>query len=969
MGECRLKCLQALQPLYEQDDLSSRLELFTSRFKARIVEMSLDKETDVSVAALKLLTCIVTQNDGALEDKDCENIYELVYHMNRQIAQEAGQFLNAKLFVKVENPPVEFKRGKKPSENSAFIQLLIQFLIESELNTHPTYLVDAMWDIHSMLKDWECMTDLLLEDPLNPEDVLDDTHERLLVRIIACCVKQAATGEYPIARRGPTMRRLTVKENKQVQDDRVQLTQHFIVTLPALITKYIADAEKLIYLLQIPTYFDLNQYMARRQEKSLEKLLSLIQEIITKHNDSEVLGECSKCLAYLCDEDNSVYIKCNLVRSTIMDNLVDEFTRAMNTFDQQNEADEAEMYPLVIALKRLSAFAENHNIANYDLVTPSITIIKWVIYNEGFGVDFVTRALNLTRSIITWNMIKLNTELDERKNNNDTTTNSTMDESTDNTGLIDFIAKLSKKYYKLCNKLFNNDNAQIEEEAYFEICDLLILFNVHSQTHHKEYKKLVIECPTNDINMLSIYVMNNVFTQEALTYKEDTTETVEQTHKRRCILASFCKLISFNCVPIKYAAEIFRGYIKYARSYGDIIKHLLATCREISKVNTAKTIVLALEREFNEAVFNAVANNDGDSANNRIDRTSPEFMGLKELTRRFCLSFGPDQASKSRDAIVTIHNEAIRYVNDTATSKHLQKAPLNLAFLEIVIEFSNRLTQNDKRALLAELDKAFAKRANKIEENGWASYYTYRLSLMDDQTTTNVPPTTTAAITTTTEPKTPTTNGVTKQKPSDISGITQLRDSFNDQDEEEDDEDSENKQLNGDTNTMASSVSHNLDNLRLSIIKSKDQNGNDLTTRATSNKTNENTKTTTSKRSRSPLMSNNSINESFDNQPNSILSSTRIMEPIKKGTNGKQSMAPPLPPIMSKTTNKSSITITTLSSNNNKDDSDDNDDDEDDKVRTPIPKRSRRSDEDIIDKTTPNKSTNLRSSSRNISVS
>jgi hypothetical protein len=50
MGECRLKCLQALQPLYEQDDLSSRLELFTSRFKARIVEMSLDKETDVSVS-------------------------------------------------------------------------------------------------------------------------------------------------------------------------------------------------------------------------------------------------------------------------------------------------------------------------------------------------------------------------------------------------------------------------------------------------------------------------------------------------------------------------------------------------------------------------------------------------------------------------------------------------------------------------------------------------------------------------------------------------------------------------------------------------------------------------------------------------------------------------------------------------------------------------------------------------------
>lgn len=31
VGECRLKCLQALQPLYEEEDLSSKLELFTSR--------------------------------------------------------------------------------------------------------------------------------------------------------------------------------------------------------------------------------------------------------------------------------------------------------------------------------------------------------------------------------------------------------------------------------------------------------------------------------------------------------------------------------------------------------------------------------------------------------------------------------------------------------------------------------------------------------------------------------------------------------------------------------------------------------------------------------------------------------------------------------------------------------------------------------------------------------------------------
>jgi cohesin complex subunit SA-1/2 len=60
-------------------------------------------------------------------------LYELVYHTHRPIAQAAGEFLNQKLFAKAENPQIEFRRGKKRSENSALLNLLVQFLIESEV--------------------------------------------------------------------------------------------------------------------------------------------------------------------------------------------------------------------------------------------------------------------------------------------------------------------------------------------------------------------------------------------------------------------------------------------------------------------------------------------------------------------------------------------------------------------------------------------------------------------------------------------------------------------------------------------------------------------------------------------------------------------------------------------------------------------------------------------------------------------
>ena len=66
---------------------------------------------------------------------------------------------------------------------------------------------------------------------------MEDIQERYLVEIMSCCVRQAATGEYPVSRRVQTNRKLTAKETKQVQDDKISMTQHFIVVLPDLLTK------------------------------------------------------------------------------------------------------------------------------------------------------------------------------------------------------------------------------------------------------------------------------------------------------------------------------------------------------------------------------------------------------------------------------------------------------------------------------------------------------------------------------------------------------------------------------------------------------------------------------------------------------------------------------------------------------------------------------------------------------------
>ena len=75
--------------------------------------------------------------DAVLSDKDCENVYELVYSSHRAVAQAAGEFLNAKLFRRELDEATrnaKTKKGKRRSENTPLIRDFVQFFIESEVS-------------------------------------------------------------------------------------------------------------------------------------------------------------------------------------------------------------------------------------------------------------------------------------------------------------------------------------------------------------------------------------------------------------------------------------------------------------------------------------------------------------------------------------------------------------------------------------------------------------------------------------------------------------------------------------------------------------------------------------------------------------------------------------------------------------------------------------------------------------------
>ena len=316
VGDVRLKCLQALEPLYASEELKGKLELFTSKFKDRIVSMTLDKEIDVAVEAVKLVISILKFHPDILSDKDCEHVYELVYSSHRAVAQAAGEFLNERLFQPDEEAvrDLRTKRGKKRLPNTPLIKDLVTFFIESELHEHGSYLVDSLIESNPMMKDWECMTDLLIEEPGPTEEPLDNKQETSLIEIMVCCIRQAATGEPPVGRGNARQGQKSARETKQIQDDKIALTSHFITTLPQLLHKYLPDHEKMSNLLVIPQYFDLEIYTTSRQEKSLESLLKLVHEAVDKHTETEVLETAAQTLEKLCDDQFPIFSRCDTNR-------------------------------------------------------------------------------------------------------------------------------------------------------------------------------------------------------------------------------------------------------------------------------------------------------------------------------------------------------------------------------------------------------------------------------------------------------------------------------------------------------------------------------------------------------------------------------------------------------------------------------------------------------------------------------
>jgi cohesin complex subunit SA-1/2 len=497
-------------------------------------------------------------------------------------------------------------------------------------------------------------------------------------------VKQAATGEPPVGR-GPNRKVQSAKEAKQISDDKAKLTEHFMPVLPTLLGKFLADPEKIGNLMLIPQYFDLELYTTHRQEKSLESLLHQMITIVDKHTDSEVLETCAKTLEVLCDEEYAISSKSMYSRGVLLDNVVTKFKEALDEFNSliagDEEPDEDEVFALVSSLKKVSIFYSCHNLGHlgvWDLLYQQIKDAK--DGQSNLPVDAVKHCLSSCQFALMWDLVLVEEMIEQSA------------QPARIQSAAETLKNRVKSFIDSALVLIQNAPHQdYKEEAFLSISDLLIIFGDQLARNQPTLSTVVYSPDRSVQSLLNDFIQKYVFIEEDDSEDQDEHSKIEELHKRRNYLASFCKLIVYSILPTRAAAEVFKHYVRFYNDYGDIIKATIGKAREINKVNCARTMALALIMIFKELQMEGIHNN----------RHSEEFTALKELSKRFALSFGLD-AVKNREAITACHREGILFAvnpGDQGPNSDPTQAPANISFLDVLSEFTNKLLKQDKRVV------------------------------------------------------------------------------------------------------------------------------------------------------------------------------------------------------------------------------------------------------------------------------
>ncbi|KAM9709739.1 cohesin subunit SA-2 isoform 2-T2 [Menidia menidia] len=713
VADVRLKCVLGLQGLYADPLLLPKLDLFTSRFKNRMISMTLDKDNEVALQAMKLLVFISKQSDDVLTPEDYKQLLQFVYASQRPLAASAGELLFSRLLKAV--PPTTDSQDELNEEEihkqQAFSRLkaLLQFYEESQLHKHVVYLVDSLWDCGgAVLKDWPTLTSALLQEPSSHSPGFTPAEQAVLVEILVASVRQASEGP-ALAGRSGAKKVMNVREKKNQIDECLRITDHFLVVLPKLLSKFSCSCDTVASLMRIPQYF-LPECPKAEDTQAVSSLMAEMAAVLDLHSSPALLEAAARSYLSLCGGEAAWCSTARAARDSLVQRWVDQLAELLgdSVRGESFSADEEKTREIVATLKKLGAFHNCHDLSQwrlFDLLSPLLSAESG---HEEAPPEVLAEVLQCASFAVLWSL------------NTSSETLSSREKAVAQRQQLRLFCERSQCCLSHCSQ-------SVRDQAFLGVCDVLSAHSYQLHLWDPACFGPLLYTPSPKLQRaLSTFVCAHVFLgsdcdSQSKAGENSEEERLEDLHRRRNLLAAFCKLIVHRVLEMSMAAEVFMFYMKFYNDFGDIIKETMYRTRKMDKIESARSLLLCLQELF-------VRLKREQDSGGRGHPGVQTFTSIKELARRFALTFG--DPVKFRECVVMIHRNGIEFVFQEFGQSPEAATPPHLPYLTILSEFSSKLLRPDKKTMLSHLQRHTAELVTDLREERWQPLIYYRASLL-----------------------------------------------------------------------------------------------------------------------------------------------------------------------------------------------------------------------------------------------
>ncbi|XP_055086796.1 cohesin subunit SA-2 [Periophthalmus magnuspinnatus] len=706
-SDVRIKCVLGLQELYGDPALFPKLNLFTSRFKERMISLTLDKDSEVAVQSMKLLVLMSNKSGDVLLPSEYRQLFQFVYSSQRPLAAAAGELM----FLRLLNTSSDTQDGTSAEEahkQQIYVKLkaLLDFYQESKLHQHVPYLVDSLWDCSSaLLKDWPTITSILLQEPPSYPG-LKDAEETVLVEILVASVRQASEGPGLVGRSGAKTA-VSVKEKRTQVDDCTKLTEHFLEALPKLLKKFLQREDVVALLLKIPQFF-LADFLLPEKDQLLSDVLSAMGAVLDLHCGADVLEAAARSYLSLCGDQTSWFSTAQTARDAMVQNWMNRLRSLLEDAVKEGTftADVDKTEEVVSTIKRVRAFHNCHDLSKwnlFELVFPLMSVDQ-----TGLPPQVLLEVLKCLCYSMLWSL------------------NTSSETLTSKEKALAQRLQL-RQFCESSQRCLSHGEDAVRQQAFLGICDVLTAHSYQTNIWDPTCYGPLLYTPSPKLQRaLLTFLCSHIFvTPESDSQNTDTedseVEKLEDLHKRRNLLAAFCKLVVHGILEMSLAAEVFMCYVKFYNDFGDIIKETLCRTRQSDKTESTRTLILSLQMLFMRLKHEQ-------ESGGRLHPGVQTFTSIKELARRFAMTFG--DLMKFRECVVMIHRSGIDFVFQGFTQTPDAQTPVNLSYLTILSEFSSKLLKPDKKTMLGYLQKHTAEHITDLREECWQPLGHYRTSLL-----------------------------------------------------------------------------------------------------------------------------------------------------------------------------------------------------------------------------------------------